>query len=161
MISELHEILPYAVNFSIVVAVVTFFARKPFQRLVFQRHEHLKDFIEASAKVFETAQARHKLIAEKLSNVEKEEREILANEIASAKKEAEEIVAKGKAEAERTKNEAARMAAAESADIESRVKAQFLDQVLKSVESRLKEDLKSDDHKKIVRQAQSSIEVGA
>jgi F0F1-type ATP synthase membrane subunit b/b' len=161
MEAALHHVLPYIVNFSIVVVLLFVVGHKPFQKFVFQRHERLKDFVEDSRKVFGTAQSRNTAISSKVSSLDREEREILDAELISARKDAEEVVAKGDAEAERILKDATKMAAAEAAEIEARVKAQFLDQVLNSVEGRLKEDLNRDDHKKIVQRAQSSIGVGA
>lgn len=161
MASGLREVVPYAVNFSIAFALLFVIGRKPLRRFVYQRHERLKDFIENSTQVFQQAQARHEAAVARLKNIDGEEQEIIAAEVAGARCDAEEMVAKGRAEAERMRVEASRLMAVEAGEIAGRVKAEFLDKVLEAAGLRLKEGLGGDDHKEILRQAQSRIEVGA
>ena len=158
--SGLKDIVPYAVNFSIVVVLLTIIARKPLKRFVFQRHERLKDFVDASSKTFKAAKARYESASMKLGGVEAESKEILSSEMNSARKEAVEIISKGKEEAERMRKEAERLIAVEQSDVELRIKVDFLDNILAAAETRLKRGLKNDDHKKILKNAESRIGVG-
>ncbi len=158
--SGLHGMLPYAVNFSIVVTLVVVGARKPLKKFVFQRHGRIKDFVEDSARAHKRAVERAESAKRALSQLDVESRRIKDAELDSAKREAAEILSKAEDEAARVRKEAEMIMAAESTDQDEKVKEEFLNRVIARAESKLQGGLRSDDHAQIVRRARSSIEVG-
>lgn len=160
MAPEFQPLVPYFVNFAIVVVMVFMIARKPLRKFVYQRHERMRDAIEAAAVAHRTAAARAEQARRSVGALASEEAAILQREAASAETEKKEIMEKGQAEAQRVLNEAERLAAVEHEEATERVKGQFLDLVIKETEDNLKRSLKKDDHSAILKRAQNSIEVG-
>ena len=155
-----NEVFPYFVNFSITVALIVLMARKPLRRYVYQRHERMKDAIDAAAIAHQKAVARSEAAKRAIAASATEEQRLVTQERAQAEQEKREILEKAKTEAARTLEEADRLAAVEREEAFDKVKEQFLDQVVADAEKRLKQDLKRDDHRAILQRAQNSIEVG-
>ncbi len=160
MAAEFQPLVPYFVNFAIVVAMVFFMARKPLRKFVYQRHERMRDAIEAAAVAHKKAAGRAEEAKRALTGLAGDERSILEREAASAEVEKKEILEKADAEARRVLREAERLAAVEQEEASDRVKGQFLDLVIGETESTLRRSLKKDDHSAILKRAQTSIEVG-
>jgi len=157
---EFRELVPYFVNFSIVLVLCFVMGKKPLRKFVYQRHERMRDAIEAAASAHRKAVAHAEGARRMVSGLPAEEGSLLAREAAGAAREKEEIVEKGRLEAQRVLKEADRLAAVEQEEASERVKGQFLDLVISETESTLKRSLKKDDHSAILKRAQNSIEVG-
>lgn len=160
MAPEFKPLIPYFVNFAIVMAMVFAIARKPLRKFVYQRHERMRDAFEAAAIAHRKAAARAEAAKGALGSLASEERNILQRESSSAEAEKKEILEKAQAEAQRLLREADRMAGVEQDDASERVKGEFLNLVIAETESTLKRSLKKDDHSAILKRAQNSIEVG-
>lgn len=154
-----QQIVPYAVNFSIVVVLLVFIARNPLKKYLYQRHERMRDFLEDSARVHAKSLERNKAVSAQLSSAEREMGRIVEREIAQAKQEAQEHVQKSHEEVERIEKEAQRLADTEGSESEGRVKSVFVDLVISQTEAALRQELKKDDHSAIIKRAQNSIEV--
>ena len=154
-----REVIPYAINFSLVVVLLAVVARKPVKKFLYQRHERMKDFLEDSARVHARASKRNQEATHKLAQLSAETQTMIAREISAAKAEAAEMLVKAKEEAERVAKEAQRLADAEASDSQEQVKSIFVDLVISQAEGSLKAGLKKDDHSAIIKRAQNSIEV--
>lgn len=160
MSPEIQALIPYFVNFGIVLALIVFMSRKPLRKMVYQRHERMKDAIEAAAIAHQKAKTRAEAAQRALNSVAGEESALLAREAAAIEQEKREILEKANAEVIRLGREADRLASVEQDEASEQVKAKFLDQVVSETEQSLKRGLKKDDHSAIIRRAQNSIEVG-
>ncbi len=160
MAPELRALVPYFINFSIVAALLYMMLRKPLRKYVYQRHERMRDAIEAAAIAHRKAASRAEGARRMIGGLAAEEVSLLSREAAGAEQEKKEILEKGRAEAQRVLKEADRLAAVEQEEASERVKGQFLDLVIAETESTLKRSLKKDDHSAILKRAQNSIEVG-
>jgi F0F1-type ATP synthase membrane subunit b/b' len=157
---ELHDLLPYIVNFSIVVVAVFFFAAKPLRKHLYQRHERMRDAFQSAAIAHQKASERISAAKDSLAKLGADEKSLLQKEAESAKLECKEILDKASAEAKRVLAEADRLASVEQDESAERVKGQFLELVVREAEENLKRGLKKDDHSAILKRAQDSIEVG-
>jgi|GEM_PF-5116523 len=157
---EFRELVPYFVNFTIVVVICFMAGKKPLRKFVYQRHERMRDAIEAAAIAHRKAATRAEEARRMVVGLPGEEGALLAREAAGAELEKKEILEKGQVEAARVLKEADRLASVEQEEASERVKGQFLDLVIAETESTLKRSLKKDDHSAILKRAQNSIEVG-
>lgn len=155
-----HALIPYAVNFSIVVVFLVFVTRKPLKKFLYQRHERMKDSFESAARAHKKAAERSAAATSAIRGAPAKEAEIIANERRFAEQERSEILEKSQLEAKRVLSEAERLVGVEQEEAGDRVKAAFLDMVVRGTEESLRKGLKKDDHSAIVRRAQNSIEVG-
>ncbi len=160
MPAEFEPLIPYAINFSIVIVLCVIMFRKPLQKFVYQRHERMRDAVESAAIAHQKASARAEAAKRSLAGISAEERTILSKEAAGADLEKKEILAKAQAEAQRVGREAERLANVEQEEATDRVKGAFLDLVVHATENSLRSGLKKDDHSAILKRAQNSIEVG-
>lgn len=157
---ELEPLIPYFVNFAIVVGLIVWYGRAPLRKFVYQRHERMRDAVEAAARAHKKATARAEAASRALAGVSAEEKSVLARDAVTVDQEKREILDKAQAEAVRVAREAERLAGAEQDEATDRVKGQFLDLVVHETEEVLKRNLKKEDHSAIFKRAQSSIEVG-
>lgn len=157
---NLSVVIPYAINFSLVVVILYFAARKPLRKYVYQRHERMSDAFNVAASQFKKAQDRHQAAKSSVNNLGKKESEYFSSGRSAAEAEKKEIIEKAHAEAKRLLLEADRMMAAETDDNTQKIKKEFLEMIVAQTESGLKKDLKSSDHSAIYKRAQNSIEVG-
>ncbi len=160
MAPEFKPLVPYFVNFAIVVAMIFAMARKPLRKFIYQRHERMRDAFEAAAIAHRKAAARADEARRALASLAGEEGGILQRESASAEVERKEILEKAQAEVQRVLKEAERLASVEQDEASERVKGQFLELVIRETEDTLRRSLKKDDHSAILKRAQNSIEVG-
>ncbi len=156
----MQGVIPYAVNFSVVVAFLAVVLRKPLKKYIYQRHEHMKDAVESATLAYRKAGDRHASAKSALERIAEEERGYLAKERLQNEREKKEILEKAKAEAQRLLREADRLSGVEQDEASERVKQQFLDLVVKETEESLRKGLKQADHSAIFKRAQTSIEVG-
>lgn len=157
---ELHGVIPYAVNFTIVLVILAVVLRKPARKYIYQRHERMKDAFESATIAHRKAATRAEAARKAVSGLGEEEASILTRERQFAETEKADILAKGEAEAQRVGQEADRLASFEQEDASGRVKEEFLNLVVAKAEESLRQNLKKDDHSAILKRAQSSIEVG-
>jgi F0F1-type ATP synthase membrane subunit b/b' len=157
---DFAPLLPYAVNFAIVVVILVVALRKPLRKYLYQRHEHMKDAFESATIAHSKALARAEAARKSVSGLAKEEADLSTSERAFAENEKKEILAKSQQEVARVAAEAERLASFESANASEKVKEEFLRLVVSQTEESLRKNLKKDDHSAIVKRAQSSIEVG-
>ncbi len=160
MSQEFAPLIPYFINFTIVVILCVAMGRKPLRKFVYQRHERMRDAVESAAIAHRKASARADAAKKKLAAVAQEERSILSKEAAGAEAEKKDILDKAHAEANRVAREADRLAGVEQEEAMERVKGQFLNLVVREAEVGLKRDLNREGHSAIVKRAKNSIEVG-
>lgn len=160
MVHSAREVIPYAVNFSIVVVILASVLRKPARKFLYQRHERMKDQIESAAIAHKKAEARVEVARRAMQQLASEEASLLEKERKYADQEKNEILTKAKAEVARVQHEADQLAQAEQEAALERVKGQFLREIVSGAEESLKRGLKRDDHTAILKRAQNSIEVG-
>lgn len=158
--ANIQEVVPYAVNFGIVVVILATVLRKPTRKFIYQRHERMKDAFESASIAHNKATARAEAARLAVSAAAKEEESLVARERQFAEQEKQEILNKAQAEAKRVHDDAERLASAEQDDASGRVKEEFLKLVVSQTEDSLRRNLKKDDHTAILKRAQSSIEVG-
>ena len=157
---NIQEVIPYAVNFGVVLVILAATLKKPARKFLYQRHERMKDAFESATIAHQKAALRAEAARKAVSALAAEEGALLAREREFAEQEKQEILVKARGEAQRVEEEAERLAGAEQADASGRVKEEFLRLVVEQTEESLRKNLKRDDHQAIVRRAQSSIEVG-
>jgi F-type H+-transporting ATPase subunit b len=154
------SLLPYVVNSAVTVLILYAILRKPFRKFMYQRHEHMKDAVEAAQIAHNKAVARIAAAKQAIGRAAVEEKELLEKEKRQAEQERQEILLKAEQESRRVLAEADRLAQVEAEEASERVKEQFLDMVLRETEDSLRKGLKKDDHSAILKRAQNSIEVG-
>jgi F0F1-type ATP synthase membrane subunit b/b' len=159
-IKTMQEVVPYAVNFGVVVVILAAVIRKPARKFIYQRHERMKDAVESAAIAHRKAEDRVIAARQAMERVGREEAALLQREAAYSESERAGIVEKSKQEAQRLALEADRLALAEQEDASDRVRGQFLDLVVREAEESLRRGLKKDDHSALLKNAQKSIEVG-
>jgi F-type H+-transporting ATPase subunit b len=159
-VSEFQPLIPYFINFAIVIVLCVVMFRKPIRKFVYQRHERMRDAVESASIAHRKASERAEAARKAMAAIGEEERALLAREAASAELERKEILEKAQAEAQRVAREAERLAGVEQEEASERVKGAFLDLVVRETEDSLRRGLKKDDHSAILKRAQNSIEVG-
>jgi F0F1-type ATP synthase membrane subunit b/b' len=159
-VHHIKDVVPYAVNFSAVVAILAVILRNPLKKFLYQRHEHMKDAVDAAASVHRKALQRFNAAKGASAGLSQEVSSIATAEKKSAQAEAAEIAQRAQAETLRLNQEADRLAQVEADDASYKVRANFLNQVVAQTEDSLRRGLKKDDHSAILKRAQSSIEVG-
>lgn len=157
---NLQEVVPYAVNFSVVVVFLAAVLRKPLRKFVYQRHERMKDAFESAAIAHKKAADRAGAAKRAQAGLPAEQDSIRKRERDFAEQERKEILQKGEAEAARVVAEAERLASSEQDEAAGAVKEKFLAMIVKDAEESLRKGLKKDDHSAILKRAQNSIEVG-
>lgn len=160
MSTEFAPLIPYFINFAIVIVLCVLMFRKPLRKYVYQRHERMRDAVESAAVAHRKASERASAAKRSLAAIAQEEQSLLQREAADAGAEKKEILEKAQAEAQRVAREAERRAGVEQEEASERVKGQFLNLVVHETEESLKRSLKQDDHSAILKRAQNSIEVG-
>jgi F0F1-type ATP synthase membrane subunit b/b' len=158
--NEFSPLIPYFINFGIVIALLVWMLRAPFRKYVYQRHERMRDAVEAAAIAHRKASDRAEAAKRALATVSAEEKRVLAQDAATVDQEKKDILDKAQAEAHRVGRETERLASAEQDDAGDRVKGQFLDLVVREAEETLKRSLKKEDHSAIIKRANNSIQVG-
>ncbi len=155
-----QQVIPYAVNFSVVVGLLFVLVKKPLRKYLYQRHERMKDAFESAGIAFKKAEVRNMEAKKSIAALASEENILLAREKQFAEQESAVILSKAKEEAQRIAQEVERLSQVEQEESSERVKNQFVDLVIRETEESLKRGLKKDDHSAIVKRAQNSIEVG-
>jgi F0F1-type ATP synthase membrane subunit b/b' len=140
---HIQDVVPYAVNFSIVVAILAVVVRKPARKYIYQRHERMKDAFESATIAHQKAATRAEAARKAIGTLGQEEAAVMTRERQYAEQE-----------------KADRLASHEQDDASGRVKEEFLNLVVAKAEESLRQNLKKDDHSAILKRAQSSIEVG-
>ncbi|RYZ97742.1 MAG: hypothetical protein EOP11_21615, partial [Proteobacteria bacterium] len=56
--AHLHDVIPYAVNFSVVVVILAVVLKKPARKFIYQRHERMKDAFESATIAHQKAATR-------------------------------------------------------------------------------------------------------
>lgn len=158
---ELSALIPYFVNFAIIVIGLGFAISKPFSRFVYQRHEHIRDLVESAKKEKLLIEAKMKELESGLTHLRATSEKMLNDERAAATAEALQIADKSRQEAARIEADADRIIENELREGELKVKAIFVNQVIADAESKLQKDLKREDHAHLVKRASGTIEVGA
>lgn len=157
---EFKGLVPYFVNFAIVIVLLVFMTRKSLRKYVYQRHERMQDAFTAAAVAHQKAAERASAAKAAMAALANEERALLQREATSADQEKREILDKAQVESQRVARDAERLAGVEQDEASERVKGQFLNLVVQETEASLKRSLKRDDHTAILKRAQNSIEVG-
>lgn len=159
MSAEIVGVLPYAVNFSILVIALVFFTRKPFQRFVFQRHERIKDAVLSADKDKRLASDRMDAVARALKTFNEDAEKIRNDERHAGVLESAAIAERSKQELARISAESIRIIENESRERELLVRRKFVDLVAKDAEGKLSKNLKRDDHGGLIKRAGAHIEV--
>lgn len=159
-IKTMQEVVPYAVNFGVVVVILAAVLRKPTRKFIYQRHERMKDAVESAAIAHRKAEDRVSAARRAMEQVVREESALLQREAGYSEAEKAVILEKTKQETQRLALEADRLAQVEQEDASDRVRGQFLELVVKEAEENLRRGLKKDDHSALLKSAQKSIEVG-
>lgn len=154
------EVIPYAVNTTIVVAFLAVVLRKPTRKFLYQRHERMKDVFEVASRQFSVAQERNATAKNMLASLTTGADAFFSKEKALAEKEKAELLESAHSEATRIAKETDRLVAVEGDDALDKVRETFIEMVVGATEENLRKGLKGDDHSAIVKRAQNSIEVG-
>lgn len=160
MQQNIQSLLPYFVNFSIVVVFLFYVTKKPLKKFLYQRHERMKDEFEAAARAHKRAQERNMVATSAARGVSGQELRVLDDERRGAQEEARELLQRSQQESARIIAEADRLARVEQEEASDRVREIFLDMVVVAAEESLRRGLKRDDHAALLKRAQNSIEVG-
>ncbi len=157
---EIQGLLPYFVNFAIVIVLLVLMTRKSLRKFVYQRHERMRDSFASAAMAHKGATDRAESAKRSLAAIQSEESALLQEEVMAANQEAREILEKADAEVRRVVKETDRLVGVEQDEASSGVRGQFLALVVRETEENLRRGLKKDDHTAILKRAQMSIEVG-
>lgn len=161
MNEALHHVLPYIVNFSILVVGVVFFTRKPFQRFVYQRHERIKDSAESAARDRSAVEARVKKVEAAVAAFSQDAERIRTQERLGATQDVNEIAEKARQELASIQSGGQRIIENESRERQLQVRGAYVDLILRETEEKLKKGLKREDHSGLVKSAGGKIEANA
>ena len=156
--SGLSQLIPYVVNFSAVVGILGYVGRKPLQKFLYQRHEHLKDLMESAARAYHSAKERFEKTSGKLSHFDREAKEILQRAEHAGVEQAEEIMKNATADVERVAKDAERILANEINEHQKTIRNRVINEAIEKTKEILKKDLKSEDHSRILKSVRSSLE---
>lgn len=158
MAAEFSGLIPYAVNFSIVIGAALFYGRAPIKKFVYQRHERQRDLIDSAAAAKKNAEKRFLEIQENLRSLGDESRRLLAEAEADAKAEAQTIEKRADADVARVKKDVERILAGEVEQREAGMRKLVVDLAADKATKMLRGQMKKEDHSAILRVAKRSIE---
>lgn len=157
-VHSVKELLPYAVNFTAVAGLVYYIARKPLQKMAYQRHEHQKDKMDAAKEAEDIAKARFNSIEDRLKKFDENAKVYLDQARVEAEREARQIEEKGMQEAERIRQDSLRIVANEEQEAGRRLQKHVTDLAISQTETMLKENMKDEDHQNLIKEASSKLE---
>jgi F0F1-type ATP synthase membrane subunit b/b' len=160
-VKNIQEVVPYAVNFSIVVVFLSVVLRKPLRKYVYQRHERIRDSIESATIAFNRAKERADRASAALRGLAGEVQGIKESERQAALREKQQIEAAAQTESARWALEGQRMAEADAQEAGQKIKEQFLRLVVAQAEAKISGGLDKGRHEEILKGARASIEAGA
>ena len=157
----LSGLIPYAVNFSVVFGAAVYFGRAPLRKLVYQRHEHRRDLIDAAAAAKKSAEKRFLEVQESMKRLTEDGRRILLEAEADARSEAEQILKRADSEVTRLAKDAERILVNEEEQQAHSIREQVLDMALERAEKNLRTGMKREDHGAIIKAAKRKLEAEA
>lgn len=154
----LSGLIPYAFNFSIIAGAAAYFGRAPIRKLVYQRHERMKDLVESATKAKKGAEKRFLEVQTKLQKITEESRKLLQEAEADAKSEAAQLLARADHEVARLRTDTDRILKNEEEHRSTDLRNNMINQAIVAAEASLRKNLKKEDHTAIIRRAKSRLE---
>lgn len=155
---EIHHLLPYAVNFSIVIALLMVLTRNPLKKFLFQRHERIQDQVLSSEKQFQAAKLKNDSLQAQKSALQNEFKALEAREKEAAEASTKKLLASANEESRRIESESKRLAVNEAEDSGAKMKQEFVDEIIHRTEAALLNGLGNDAHSGVLARAKNSME---
>ena len=156
--SEISSIIPYAVNFSIVVAIGVYYGCNPLRKFIYQRHERQKDLLEFAAKEKEESKKRIEKMQALLSKLPEEKKRIFEETRRLNELEIKSILDKPEKEKNRLNKDIEEAIRNEKLQTRKALRNQFVDKIVKTTESKIKLGMKEVDHRALVSMAIQNTE---
>jgi F-type H+-transporting ATPase subunit b len=156
--SGLSDLVPYAINFSIVASAAVYFGREPVRKFVYQRHERMKDLIESASRAKKVAEKRYLEVQNKLQTITDESRKILSEAEQDAKTEASLLLSRADQEVGRLNTDTDRILRNEEESRANKLRNNMINLAIASAEQSLRKNLKKEDHSAIISRAKSRLD---
>jgi F-type H+-transporting ATPase subunit b len=139
-------------NFGVLVFVFIKFGKKPLMDFLRGRRHEIEENLDSLDSKRQDARSRMSIEEQKLDGIEDRIQEIREAIIQAGQKAKEEIIEQGKREAEHILEKAQANAAYRLANAKKVLRKELLDIVLSLLEEKLRENLTSEDHEKLIAQ---------
>jgi len=143
-------VLPYF-NFLLFLGALIFVARKPLGAMLLKRQLSFESALKEASAAKEEAAKRAAELRARLSKLETEVSQIKERALEHAQEEANNIVSSAESLAAHMRQEARRIADAELMRAKSSLREEIVSAVKEAVEKKVRSDLNSDSHLRIVR----------
>jgi F0F1-type ATP synthase membrane subunit b/b' len=156
--SPLQLVFPYILNFSIFVGLIVYFTRKPFAVFLYQRHANVKDAVESAKKEAALVEARVRAVEAALKNFQQDADNIWNQERRESKEESRVIEERTTQESARIDLDGERIIENEARERDAKVLGAFVNLITSATESKLKKNLRREDHSGLIGRASRKIE---
>ena len=149
-----------AVNLLILLGVVLYFARKPIQNFFADRREQIKNDLDESARLLESAETRYAEWQRKLIELDQETQRIKSEGVRHAEEDAAQILADAQAAAERIHRDAEAAVEQELRRAQQELRAEAVALATELAERILTEQLADSDRERLLDEFILSVEPG-
>ncbi len=147
---QLWDFVWRIINFGILVFLLYKVGKKPFKEFLYSRKEKIETAIIEAENARKLAEDREKEYKEKIKNLEKEKKAILEQFRKEGEAEKERIIEAAELKAEKI-IEHAKIAAEQEVEKErEKIKQETTEKIIKIAENLLKENIKEQDHERII-----------
>ncbi len=140
------------INFGVLVFVFIKFGKKPLMDFLRGRRHEIKENLDSLDSKRQDARSRMSIEEQKLGGIEDRTQEIREAIIQTGQKAKEEIIEQGKREAAHMLEKAQANATYRLANAKKALRKELLDIVLSLLQEKLRENLTSEDHEKLIEQ---------
>lgn len=154
----ISSIIPYAVNFSLVLGLVVYYGRKPLKKFIYQRHERQKDIFDIAKKKKEESEERIDRVKQLLANLGQEKENILAESQRLSDIEIKELMDKTGKEKIRLSKDIERAIGNEKTQAMKFLQNEFVRQISDLAEKNIREQVKEKNHESIISAAIKNTE---
>jgi F-type H+-transporting ATPase subunit b len=140
------------INFGVLVFVFIKFGKKPLMDFLRGRRHEIKENLDSLDSKRQDARSRMSIEEQKLGGIEDRTQEIREAIIQAGQKAKEEIIEQGKREAAHMLEKAQANATYRLANAKKALRKELLDIVLSLLQEKLRENLTSEDHEKLIEQ---------
>lgn len=154
----MHTLIAPLINFVVLVTILTFAMRKPLKEMVRERHETLKDKLEATQRELASAQKKFEEYSMKLRSLEGEIVDYRRNAVEDAEAMKTRIVHEAKKMADTIVIDAKKTAEAMGSEFKDKMRAELAQSVLVRAENMIRTKLSDNDRARIRKDFSKEVE---
>ena len=147
---DISSIIPYTVNFSLVVSLAVYYGKGPLAKLIYQRHERQKDVFDVAARKEKESEDQMKRVKKLLSELPQEKKNILEESQRLKAIEMKSFLEKTEKEKERLSKDMDRTINSEKMQARKFLQNHFVDQIVKITKKNITLRVKEENHKIII-----------